>query len=556
VVSLWLAMVGMADAQEYRPPGDVVPDAVVAHITPEGFDAVEDVIAALIPTLLGESTLALDDIDLGGILTLENLKPIIEVRSVQITPRDGVLDVRARIKIDLNSPSDPMTIGGICDETGWIGPLDADLLVNLSIDVVVDQQGNRAFDVTLDTSLGLDVDPPGLFSEGDFHLGVCGGLLGTLLGVFESAIVGIIQGPIDDALGGLETTLEDALSGAALSQDLDLLDTTLSLAIEPRQVNITTEGMEILLNMASDAPPADCVALFDPGGSLKTGAPKPTLASNPTGTQVAAHVADDALNQLLYAAWRGGVLCYTIDADSGLDLPITLDTSLLTVIAGEGYRSIIGPVAKPLIIKTLPKQVPTLIFDGTHDIEAEINELGLGFFGEVDDRIARLLNVEVDVNAGVDLPFDPATGALAVAVDLGADDLTFRVMPDSLVAGTEAATQEAIAGLVGGLVPQLVGPLLENLAFAIPSFSGIGLTSLDIYSADGEWLTASVGIGPAPEGAPDGCETTTDPVTGEPVSGCACDSSSCDSGCSTASVRFSPAAIGLAAMWLMRRRRR
>lgn len=548
---LWASL---ASAEEIRPPGETVPNAIAVHVTPQGFDALEDVVAALIPSLIADAGLELDDIDLGGVLTLENIKPIIDVRSVQITPQDGFLDVRARLRISLNDPGDPMHVGGWCDEDGWIGPIDADLRVTIGIDVVTLQGGATGFDVQIDTELGVDIDPPGLFNDGDFHLGICGDIIGGLLGVFQSALVGIIQGPIDDALAGLETTLEDALSGASLSQSIDLLGAELRLDVVPRQFNITTAGVEVLVNLAADADQAVCIASEDPGGSVKTNGAKPALGANPVGTQVALHVADDGVAQILYAVYRSGVLCFTVDENAGLDLPISLDTSLLTLLGGEAYKDIIGPVAKPLIIKTHPYSVPSVVFDGAHDLDAIIDDLGLGFYGELDGRIARLMNVRADINAGVDLNFDGTTGNLGILVDIGEDAIQLRVVDDTLVKGSEAATAEAIQGFVGGLVPQLIGPLLGDLAFAIPAFEGIGLTSLDVYPTgqDADWLTASAAVGAVTYGADGGCGAGGDPAAG----GCSCESQSCDTGCSQASVRWSPAIGGLAAVWLLRRRRR
>jgi hypothetical protein len=551
-----LCLPGGALAQDIYLPGERVEEAINAQITAEGFDSLETVVEGLIPTLLDDALggTTLGPIDLAGILTIDNAAIEVEVANVNLAPRNGklVLDVDARVY--LGTRQQPMDLSCLFgDEQGWIGPIDVNLGADIAIAVLTGQGGERSFDVEVATTIDANIDAPGLFSEGDFHdFGFCGDSIGFAIGIFQDAVIDLVLGPlIDPVLGDLEVTIEDALAAASIVQSIPILDATLDIALEPKTVAITNDGMELKYSFTGDTAPAACVAEYDPGFSLKTLGPPLAITALDPGTQVAAHIADDLVNQFLYIAFRGGVLCYTVDANSGLDLPISLDTSLLGLLGGEGYRDLFTEPSA-LTIKTRPKVVPTATFGGGNDITIHIEQLGLDFMGDLDYRQARLLGLEAAADAGVDLAFDGTTGALGVVINPDELGLDLQVVPDVLVAGSEDAIEAGLGGLVDTLVGSLVTPLLSGLNFTIPSFSGIGLESLDLRgTGQGRtWLTGYVTVGEVAYGDPAaGCDSTT--------GGCSsgCDTSSCSSGCSSVGFNLGGWATFLVPFWMMRRRR-
>lgn len=547
VLALGAASSTPAAAQQYA-PGETIQEAISAQVTDEGFNAIEDIVADLVPTLLDDALAGagLGDIDLAGIITLRNLDPRVNVRSVEITPLTGKL--RLSVVADINLVFDT---SGLCSGRGNV---TADLVadIDLQLNVITDAQtGKRGFDVVLEPNINisnLDINLPGF---------LCGAV-GGLAGLFSDFIVGLIQPTIDTAIADLEPTLEEALAATSIETEIALLDSTLGISLEPKRVALTPDGMEIVLSFASDAPQAACIAPYDPGGSVKTDSEIPAITSLDPTTQIAAHLPDDLVNQVLYAAWRSGLLCYTVDANSGLDLPISLDTSLLSLLGGDGYKDVVGPVTQPLVIKTLPRKVPQVAFGVRgHDLSAHVEDLGLNFMTEVDYRQARILGMDVTADADIDLSFDPNTGLLAVVLDPAAIDIGLKVVPDVFVAGSEEGIETGLGNLVGTLVGSLVGPLLESAAFPLPTFAGLGLTAFDVGTSPPQrtWLTAAVEIGVPAYGDPNaGCDST-DPAAGC-SGGCGGTDTASSSSCGCDGVRLNLAGYSavLLPLWLLRRR--
>jgi hypothetical protein len=239
----------------------------------------------------------------------------------------------------------------------------------------------------------------------------------------------------------------------------------------------------------------------------------PASISSP---DIAATIDDDFMNQLLYSAWRGGLLCITVDEDT-----FALDTSMLDLLTGNAFTELF-PEPQPMIIKTMPENPPTLNLNTNSDIAIDIEDLGLNFFAIVDGRRTRLLNVALTTDVGVDLPFDASTGEMRVAIDLDTDRVTpnviyneFRPDASSTIEGSFAGQLDTILSLVD------LDSMLGDLQFAFPSVSGFGLNDLSMEATgqNDEDLGAFAGIGPVPyENA--GC-------------GDSGDTSGCGGGCST-----------------------
>jgi hypothetical protein len=550
VVGAALAAAGPAFAQDYYDPGQQIQKALSAQITQEGLDELGAVAASMIPELLGSELLdlGLDEVNL-GVAELSEIALALEVNDVRLVPVEGQnppLDSHLLVEVDATIALSYFVYAlfGFCD--GYANAdIDATLGLEISIVVRIDPAtGERYFDAN------LDLPADGVAITATRFQGECS-TAGNIIGGLLSGLGGLIQAPVEDALADLVPTIEDALNQARFVDTVDVLDTQLSIAIVPQQVLFTDDGMELVYSSTVSAPHNTCIDAYDPGGSLRTDTNVPAITSNPPGTQVAAHLSDDMVNQILYAAFEGGLLCFTLDENAEIDLPITLDSSLLTLFGGEGFTEIIGEEAQPLVIKTLPKTVPEVIYDGPHDIDIEVRQLGLGFFTEVDHRMARAVAMEIDVDAGVDLGFDDTTGELAVNIALAPEDFVVRVVPDVLVKGSEQGFEDGVEGLVGTLLDTLLGDLLNSTAFALPSFEGLGVTQLEARtSGAGDWLALDLGVGPvtyASEGG--GCDSE-----GGCSGGCDSGSSSCEGGCSTARLNLGGYLVLFLPFWLLRRR--
>ena len=117
---------------------------------------------------------------------------------------------------------------------------------------------------------------------------------------------------------------------------------------------------------------------------------------------------DDFANQILYSAWRSGVLCQTIDAST-----FPIDTSILNLITGDAFTDLF-PETSPLIIQTKPSVPLELNMTTASDAAIDVEELGLDFFAEVDGRQTRILTLGINTDVGINIPFNTQTGDLAV----------------------------------------------------------------------------------------------------------------------------------------------
>ena len=130
------------------------------------------------------------------------------------------------------------------------------------------------------------------------------------------------------------------------------------------------------------------------------------------GGDVLVTIDDDFANQILYSAWRSGVLCQTIDAST-----FPIDTSILNLITGDAFTDLF-PETSPLIIQTKPSVPLELNMTTASDAAIDVEELGLDFFAEVDGRQTRILTLGINTDVGINIPFNTQTGDLVVDLDL------------------------------------------------------------------------------------------------------------------------------------------
>ena len=223
--------------------------------------------------------------------------------------------------------------------------------------------------------------------------------------------------------------------------------------------------------------------------------------------------------------WRGGVLCFNLD-DAG-DLP--LNTSILGLLAGDAFNEFF-PEPTDLLISTSPLNPPVIYWDGEHDINLLIEDLGLDIFASVNQRVSRLVGLHLDLDLGADLEFDSATGALNIVVDFDPNAIDVAVAFNELAPEASDSIVEQFSGVFSSLVDPIIGTALGDLAFTLGSMEGVGLTSLESRPAGGysDWLEVSAELGPVSYGGGDGCG-------GDEGCGGGCGDTS--SGCSSARVR-------------------
>lgn len=512
ISTLILALLPTAHGAVYS--GDTpIEGAVHVDITPSGFDALGALVPALAPADMpvdgiNESYSGLfDQCWLGGYeLDVSGLNIGLEFDDVSITPNAGYLDVEMRLFVNVNADTDPFylyleaeCIGDDCD--AWVEPFEVNVATTMALEIVEDAEGNPSMDATIG-ELTFEYD----LSGDDVSIEDCA--LGTILDILDfigidliDLILPAVSGSLDDAVGDiapeLEGTIEDAFDAAVIEQELDLQGSTINLSIKPGDLEIKPAGLRLTMDGMTEAAEAnDCVAEWDEGTFEAIASEPPPLGHTTEGIDASYAagllMADEFGNQLLYTVWKTGLLCYTVDDELGFPI----DTAILGLLAGEAFKELF-PDSKPMVIQTQPRRAPTLEYAGANDVNILVNELGLDFMAELDHRKARVLAMDLTVDAGVDLNFDGATGGLGIEVDLGSDSIVGTVASNDFAPDSSAAIEESFGSVFTGLVGGLVGDMLGDISFSIPGFSGIGLTAMNIAAAGDEqdWLGGYTWLG-------------------------------------------------------------
>ena len=146
--------------------------------------------------------------------------------------------------------------------------------------------------------------------------------------------------------------------------------------------------------------------------------------------------------------------------------------------------------------------------------------------------MTRVLGLGIDANVGIDLPFDEKTGELSVGIALDDDDLVTRLTSDPMVPDAEALAADMGASLAGLLDSVLGGLLGDTLAFALPTFEGVGLGGLTAATsgAQSDWLAVRASVGTVDYEGTDLCGCNADPYDpyyDPDADPCGCDDSGC-----------------------------
>jgi len=500
----WIAS---AQAEVY-PGAEPISGALHVDITESGFDALGGAVPLLAP-----GSLPVDGVsDSGGwwcanyAYDVSGLTVEIDFDDVRITPNAGYLDVDLVINVAVNTEGSPFSlytelacIPSDCD--GWVDPFEVDAHTTIALDVIEGDDGGPALDVVIG-----DFEVAYELTSDLTHLEGCP--LGTTVDVldwFGLDVVGLIIDSLSDTLNNtiadlapeLESAMEDAFSAAVIEQELELQDKTLSIGIQPGEITVRPDGLRLSMDAYTGVAESDaCIAEYDDGTYSAVESEPPRIGTAPDGIApsyaAAVLLSDNFGNQLLYSAWKSGLLCYTVDEELGFPI----DTSILGLLAGEAFNDLF-PDAKPMVIETRPVRAPTLSATGDNDLNVAVDALGLDFMAELDHRTARVLGMDLNVDAGIDLDFDGGSGALAVNIDLGEDAIAATVGSNDFVPDASETIEASFGNVFNGLVGGLLGDALGDINVALPGFSGIGLTELTIAPAgtDSDWVGGYASLG-------------------------------------------------------------
>lgn len=513
--------------------------ALYVDITPDGFDAIAALIPSLLPSEVEIPDTSQEVVDIwicSEDFSLTNGNVGLQVLSSQVTPGNGVLDVTASLMVNVNSSADPfnLSFSGCIDSDcpGYVDPFPVDIHTTIALEIVPGPDGQNVLDATvgaIDVSYSLD--------NGDIHLDCFIQDIEDVLDYVGLSIYDLIIDQVDSLLQEqvgslaptLESTVEDAFASASINQDLDLNGVTAHISLAPSAIDIEPAGVRLAMAGWVSGDVATCVSAYDSGGPTWTNNAQADIGYAPPGVRSPYHlgigVSDDFANQTLYTLWRGGLLCYTL-APGGV---FPLDTSILNLLTGDAFADLF-PESQPVTLRTVPRAAPTVNYTGPDDIDVDLKDLDLELYADLDGRTARVVSVSLNGVAGANLALDGGTGSLGIALNIDPANLTPSVVYNEFYPDANDTITSSFSSAFGGLLDTVLSSFLgDALAFALPSFSGLGLQSLET-SATGpsqDWLGAYAMLGSVTYGDGSSC------------GGCGGDtgggsSSGCSSGCASA----------------------
>ncbi len=540
------------------PAGAVVDPGAYLDIPAEGFVSFEQIAAGLVP-----QAVSLENISGGSSgsiavysYDLEDINVYLTVNELTLTPIDDAIALDLDLTIEVGTADTPIdaTLGGglfieLVTETCeiWMDPVD--LTLSTQIDLTLNDTEYPPFlEAHIETPVegreyDLLIDGNAFNSEdcvmGDIVEGIDDALdwLGDdegIVGIIFNQLQPTLEAQITDLLPLITDSVAEVTASLSQVQPVDLMGAQLEFSLEPTQVILNGEGMRVALGTRFQAPlPDPCIAAVDPRSSRQTvpstGALYPLAFDGfAPGDQLGILINDDAINQALYAAWRGGLLCQTIRGDlPGIDLPIPLDAGLLKLLAGDAFDPILEDGAD-LQIATRPLRPPVAYPADDTLMAARVEALGVDMYAAIDGRMARAVGVELAAEMGIAPGFDGTTGQLDVDLAFDASSIESAVIFNDLA--PEAS--ERVGNGLSGLLDTLIGPLLESalgdLGFTLPVFAfdlagettELGLTDLDLAmtgpAADFVGVYGAIGDVPYSSEGTDGCTGCRQPAGAAP----------------------------------------
>lgn len=484
-----------AHAQEYLPPGAAIESALSADVTEEGVTFLLEQVAGIFPEELVVGTIPSQELVDIFICTqnfwLENLVINLTVDNLWADGTPDALEIVALVTVQLNDETNPanMIFDGCLDYVCLLhtDPVQVEIRLPISMAISADDAGDPFVDVTIHgIEHNIETAMQGAIHLTGCAIGEINEFLDQYLGfnAFDLVIgqlIGEIDSQIADQIGPLEETVEDALRALWLADSIDLLDASLEYELAPTLVEHNEHGLRLVLGGSLDAAPAECIQGFEDPGSPLTATDLPAMAETTPqsglGYHLGALVADDFLNQAMYAAWRGGVLCYSASDLGSLQLTTSYLGLLLGVDNIDRLEELVGPGETPIIIRTVPEQQPIVDLDGPHDIDVDIVGLNIEFYVTIHDRFVRLASIAIDIAAGINVFIDE-TDALALDIILDTDNLNPRVTYNEIAPDLNDALATNFPGFLSTVIDTVAGSLLGGMAFALPTFNGLGLVEL------------------------------------------------------------------------------
>lgn len=434
-------------AGRYQSPGERVKNAALLRVNEPGLDLlmgkVEDLMtpSLLNQTLAGSGPVYEYDAVFGGgdfgtvFVAVEQVD--FSRLSIDATPREGRMD----LVIEMTDLWVDLLVTG--DVVGQPFELEADMWADpatVLATATLSTTDRGKLDLTLqDVAVNLE----------DF--GFDTSTLGSLEAGFPMVTIrDLLEERLEEAvMERLPPVIEEQLQTLDLSYETELLGERVTAAASFGSATIDPDGIELGVDVAVEV---EANAGYFYRGSLLFDGAAPDIDHN---VPLAATLADDFLNRVLFEAWKGGLLEQTLSSADG-SLPVS---ALEMVGASEGS------------VDVLARLPPVVIQNDSGNLEAQLTEAIVTLRtpgGTLGDEVT------VAVAAWVDLQPQVVAGVLRLAV--GEPRVVVQVRDSS-----GRVSNETMTTLIQTILPlEGLMSLLRDFEFPLPELAGIRVVYAEV----------------------------------------------------------------------------
>ena len=462
------------------PPGEEIERALALHLTNNGLRHVGDAIEGLVPE-------AIPIKDISGELeceegadplayALDETELVLRAEDVDITASEGRLDITLYLSIQ-SDPAD-LTVQGSCsflsdlDETCVLEfpTTSAVAHIGMALELAEHPDGTPYIDATVEDPT-LEISPIGN------PLADCtlADAISFILVDDPENITNIVMGLVEPELEGLgaelELTVEEALEALVLDTSFSLGEAELELALYPTLLELDEAGLALGLGgTVSPSTLSDCVP--ESQGSEFSGADWPGFSETAWDSSLeydaALFLNKDYVDHVLWNVYASGGLCLDVGELGGIELT----TELFATMFGEEFAALFD-ASQPMGLVTNPNNPPTIHW--SHDgapIRLFLDEFGLDFSANLQDRMTRLFQVAITTEVGIEPGLSSTEFAPELVFDTEGIEYT-EPYNELLEPGFGEGLDSFIPTVLDGFLPADLLPVI-----AIPSFYGIGIQTV------------------------------------------------------------------------------
>lgn len=302
-----------------------------------------------------------------------------------------------------------------------------DARLGLALEPVRGPDGGLAFDLAEAPVLTGDLDTDFDWVPDDL-----------ILFFVEDLLWAEISAALSDSL---PPALADALAGPLYDDTLD------GYAVQVSLVDASATGGTLAIGLDTALEYVGTPACPVPAGGASAGGRAPALPlDGRDGEHLGLGLTEEALNDLLFAAWKAGAFCYRPEEATRLaeKLARLVDPQVVGI-------SVLASVESPPVLRA-----------GADGLRLGLDAQRVQVTGRLDGEDVTLVDATLSLEAAASLAPDPSIGALVVRpTDIRVDVLSLRV--DHALPGTDGALRAAVRAWLGSAMTGAVGaiPVLD-----------------------------------------------------------------------------------------------